>query len=139
MSRHSQPNYPQATWSACYPDTVCVRSVSSNRSTMQYNILQSGIKFVIAKSQNKKPEYRLTQNHQTLVDVVGLLQRFAFAVGLLGHLAAGQIDKVDFTLLRYEHTAFGLLLRGYVHRQDRMTPGRVVVHRVAADGTVSHA
>ena len=37
----------------------------------------------------------VAQDHEALVDVVGLLQRLAFALGLLGHLTPGQVHKVD--------------------------------------------
>ena len=33
--------------------------------------------------------------HQALVDVVRLLQGLAFALRLLGHLTAGEVDEVD--------------------------------------------
>ncbi len=44
-----------------------------------------------------------TQNHETLVDVVGLLQGLPLAARLLGHLAAGQVNKVDLPVPRYVH------------------------------------
>ena len=37
----------------------------------------------------------VAEDHEALVDVIGLLQGFALAPGLLGHLGSGQIDKVD--------------------------------------------
>jgi hypothetical protein len=49
-----------------------------------------------------------TEDHETLVDVVGLLQGLALAARLLGHLAAGQVNKVDFAVSRYVHTLHNL-------------------------------
>ena len=37
----------------------------------------------------------VAEDHEALVDVIGLLQGLALAPGLLGHLGSGQIDKVD--------------------------------------------
>jgi hypothetical protein len=44
-----------------------------------------------------------TEDHETLVDVVGLLQGLPLAARLLGHLAAGQVNKVDLPVPRYIH------------------------------------
>ncbi len=44
-----------------------------------------------------------TKDHETLVDVVGLLQGLPLAACLLRHLAAGQVNKVDLPVPRYVH------------------------------------
>lgn len=84
---------------------------------------------------NQKP----TQHHQALVDVVRLLQRFAFAVRLLCHLTAGQIHEIDLALFGDEHAILGLLLGRYVHAQNRVAARRVVVHAMGAHRPVAHA
>ncbi len=49
-----------------------------------------------------------TEDHETLVDVVGLLQGLPLAARLLGHLTAGQVNKVDLAMSRYVHTLYNV-------------------------------
>ena len=40
----------------------------------------------------------VAEDHQTLVDVVRLLQRLAFTLGLLGHLTASKVHEIDLAM-----------------------------------------
>ena len=82
----------------------------------------------------------VAEHHEALVDVVGLLERLALAARLFGHLGSGQVDEIDLAVSRDVDAlvvlARRLLLRVNVHREDRVRPGRVLVHVVVPDGAV---
>ena len=40
----------------------------------------------------------VSQDHEALVDVIGLLQCLALTLGLLGHLAPSQVHEVDLAM-----------------------------------------
>lgn len=51
----------------------------------------------------------VAEHHEALVDVVGLFERLALTVRLLGHLAAGQVDKVDLAVTAQVDARLGSL------------------------------
>lgn len=81
----------------------------------------------------------LTQHHQTPVDIIGLLQRLAGAVGLLGHLAARQVHEVDLAVRGAGDVAGGAHVAAHAHAQQRVRARRVRVHGVRAHRAVTHA
>jgi hypothetical protein len=61
------------------------------------------IRYLFYKGRCHEIFLKPTEDHETLVDVVGLLQGFPLAARLLGHLAARQVNKVDLPVPRYVH------------------------------------
>lgn len=45
-----------------------------------------------------------TQNHKTFIDVIGLFKSLSLAMRLFGHLAASQINEIDFSVTTYVDT-----------------------------------
>jgi hypothetical protein len=70
------------------------------------NFASHSIPYLFYKGRCHEIFLKPTQNHETLVDVVGLLQGLPLAARLLGHLAAGQVNKVDLPVPGYVHALY---------------------------------